>query len=115
MAVCLARSPCGWALRATPLFALPLFLTTLLPPFSTGATIILAKQTTLQPRATTCACATQGAERVRMPLHLQVSSVSPEALRLVEAAGGSVTRVYYTRLGLRALLKVWARGVSGVW
>lgn len=41
-----------------------------------------------------------------MPLHLQVSSVSPTALKLVEAARGSVERVYYTRLGLRALLKV---------
>lgn len=48
----------------------------------------------------------QGHERVCVPLHLQVSSVSPTALRLIEAAGGSVTRVYYTPLGLRALLKV---------
>jgi hypothetical protein len=41
-----------------------------------------------------------------VPLHLQVSSVSPAAKALVEAAGGSVAKVYYTRLGLRALLKV---------
>lgn len=41
-----------------------------------------------------------------MPLHIQVSSCSPKALQLVEAAGGSVERVYYTRLGLKALLKV---------
>jgi hypothetical protein len=53
---------------------------------------------------------TQGKERVRLPLHLQVSSVSPEALRAVERAGGSVTRVYYTQLGLRALLKVRVGG-----
>jgi hypothetical protein len=46
---------------------------------------------------------------VDVPLHLQVSSVSPAAQKLVEAAGGSVTRVYYTRLGLRALLKVGRR------
>jgi hypothetical protein len=49
---------------------------------------------------------TQGCERVDVPLHLEVSSVSPTAQQLVEAAGGSVKRVYYTRLGLRALLKV---------
>lgn len=49
---------------------------------------------------------TQGNERPEVPLHLQVSSVSPKALQLVEAAGGSVERVYYTRLGLKALLKV---------
>lgn len=48
----------------------------------------------------------QGEEKVNRPLHLQVSSVSPEALKLVEAAGGTVERVYYTRLGLKALLKV---------
>ncbi|WIA30586.1 hypothetical protein OEZ86_000668 [Tetradesmus obliquus] len=46
-----------------------------------------------------------GTERVEVPLHLQVSSASPTAQKLVQAAGGSVTRVYYTRLGLRALLK----------
>eukprot|EP00879_Flechtneria_rotunda_P014759 GHRR01015423.1.p1 GENE.GHRR01015423.1~~GHRR01015423.1.p1 ORF type:complete len:290 (+),score=78.45 GHRR01015423.1:373-1242(+) len=46
-----------------------------------------------------------GYERIGTPLHLEVSSASPEAKALVEAAGGSVTRVYYTRLGLQALLK----------
>lgn len=40
------------------------------------------------------------------PLHLQVSAVSEQARQAVEAAGGSVTTVYYNRLGLRALLKV---------
>jgi large subunit ribosomal protein L15 len=48
---------------------------------------------------------TQGTEKLHKPLHLQVSSVSPKALQLVEGAGGSVERVYYTRLGLKALLK----------
>ncbi|KAF6257458.1 hypothetical protein COO60DRAFT_1701840, partial [Scenedesmus sp. NREL 46B-D3] len=46
-----------------------------------------------------------GGECVDVPLHLQVSSASTAAQKLVEAAGGSVTRVYYTRLGLHALLK----------
>jgi hypothetical protein len=35
----------------------------------------------------------------------QVSACDPDVRRIVEAAGGSVTTVYYTRLGLRALLK----------
>lgn len=51
----------------------------------------------------------QGLEKPHVPLHLQVSSVSPKALQLVEAAGGSVERVYYTPLGLKALLKVTAQ------
>lgn len=56
-------------------------------------------------------CCLQGLEKLKVPLHLQVSSVSPKALQLVEAAGGSVERVYYTRLGLKALLKVTAQAV----
>eukprot|EP00882_Tetradesmus_deserticola_P026490 GHRQ01029234.1.p1 GENE.GHRQ01029234.1~~GHRQ01029234.1.p1 ORF type:complete len:342 (+),score=107.46 GHRQ01029234.1:99-1028(+) len=51
-----------------------------------------------------------GNERVDVPLHLQVSSASTAAQELLEAAGGSVTRVYYTRLGLTALLKVRGSG-----
>ncbi|GBF89474.1 50S ribosomal protein L15 [Raphidocelis subcapitata] len=47
----------------------------------------------------------RGADRVDQPLHLQVSAVSASARAAVEAAGGSVTRVYYNGLGLRALLK----------
>eukprot|EP00882_Tetradesmus_deserticola_P025472 GHRQ01027983.1.p1 GENE.GHRQ01027983.1~~GHRQ01027983.1.p1 ORF type:complete len:195 (+),score=45.42 GHRQ01027983.1:680-1264(+) len=54
--------------------------------------------------------APQGDERVDVPLHLQVSSASTAAQELLEAAGGSVTRVYYTRLGLTALLKVRGSG-----
>eukprot|EP00878_Enallax_costatus_P005759 GHUV01006037.1.p1 GENE.GHUV01006037.1~~GHUV01006037.1.p1 ORF type:complete len:298 (+),score=59.21 GHUV01006037.1:210-1103(+) len=46
-----------------------------------------------------------GQEQIQTPLHIQVSSISPKAQAAVEAAGGSVTRVYYTKLGLRALLK----------
>ena len=36
---------------------------------------------------------------------LQVSQVSEEAKAAVEAAGGSVTTVYYNQLGLRALVR----------
>ena len=36
---------------------------------------------------------------------LQVSRVTVRAKEVVEAAGGSVRRVYYNKLGLRALLK----------
>jgi hypothetical protein len=43
---------------------------------------------------------------LKQPLHLQVSAVTDGARRAIEAAGGSVTTVYYNRLGLRALLKV---------
>jgi hypothetical protein len=53
----------------------------------------------------------QGAHKVDRPLHLQVSAASAPARAAVEAAGGSVTAVYYNRLGLRALLKV--RAVQG--
>lgn len=55
----------------------------------------------------------QGTEKPAVPLHLQVSSVSPQALRAVQAAGGSVERVYYTRLGLKALLKVRQGAAAG--
>eukprot|EP00877_Chromochloris_zofingiensis_P012213 jgi/Chrzof1/7245/Cz02g16100.t1 len=40
-----------------------------------------------------------------MPLHLQVSAVTPEAKHAVEQAGGTVVTTYYNQLGLRALLK----------
>jgi large subunit ribosomal protein L15 len=38
-------------------------------------------------------------------VNLEVSRVSAKAKELIEAAGGTVTRVHYNRLGLRALLK----------
>lgn len=47
----------------------------------------------------------RGAEKVDRPIHLQVSAVSAAARAAVEAAGGSVTTVYYNNLGLKALLK----------
>ena len=55
----------------------------------------------------------RGGARVARPLHLQVSAVSDGARRAVEAAGGSVTTVYYNRLGLRALLKPEAFAAKG--
>lgn len=46
-----------------------------------------------------------GADSFSLPMHFEVSRVSQKAKEAVEAAGGSVTRVHYTKLGLRALTK----------
>uniref|UniRef100_A0A3Q7F5J8 SET domain-containing protein n=1 Tax=Solanum lycopersicum TaxID=4081 RepID=A0A3Q7F5J8_SOLLC len=47
----------------------------------------------------------RGAELIQWPIHLEVSRVTARAKAAVEAAGGSVRRVHYNKLGLRALLK----------
>lgn len=47
----------------------------------------------------------RGAEQIKWPIHLEVSRVTVRAKEAVEAAGGSVRRVYYNKLGFRALLK----------
>ncbi|KAH6831436.1 Ribosomal protein L18e/L15 superfamily protein [Perilla frutescens var. hirtella] len=47
----------------------------------------------------------RGAEHIKWPIHLEVSRVTVRAKAAVEAAGGSVRRVYYNKLGFRALLK----------
>ena len=47
----------------------------------------------------------QGAKALTQPVHIQVSQASQKAKEAIEAAGGSVTTVYYNPLGLRALLK----------
>ncbi|KAH9717817.1 Ribosomal L18e/L15P domain-containing protein [Citrus sinensis] len=47
----------------------------------------------------------RGAEKIKWPIHLEVSRVTVRAKAAVEAAGGSVRRVHYNKLGLRALLK----------
>ncbi|CAL5228189.1 g11273 [Coccomyxa viridis] len=47
----------------------------------------------------------KGAVRLRTPVNIQVSQVSAAAREAVEKAGGTVTTVYYNRLGIRALLK----------
>ncbi|PSS26669.1 50S ribosomal protein [Actinidia chinensis var. chinensis] len=47
----------------------------------------------------------RGAEEIQWPIHLEVSRVTVRAKEAVEAAGGSVRKVYYNKLGLRALLK----------
>ena len=47
----------------------------------------------------------QGAVRLRTPVNIQVSQVSAAASDAVEKAGGTVTTVYYNRLGIKALLK----------
>ncbi|GLT29192.1 hypothetical protein SLA2020_040730 [Shorea laevis] len=47
----------------------------------------------------------RGADQIKWPIHLEVSRVTVRAKEVVEAAGGSVRRVYYNKLGMRALLK----------
>eukprot|EP00475_Leptophrys_vorax_P021815 TRINITY_DN29642_c0_g2_i2.p1 TRINITY_DN29642_c0_g2~~TRINITY_DN29642_c0_g2_i2.p1 ORF type:complete len:154 (-),score=10.28 TRINITY_DN29642_c0_g2_i2:112-549(-) len=47
----------------------------------------------------------RGMESLAMPLHFEVSRASSSVRDAVVAAGGSVTRVHYNKLGLRALLK----------
>ncbi|KAK7825132.1 uncharacterized protein LOC112015140 [Quercus suber] len=47
----------------------------------------------------------RGAEQIKWPIHLEISRVTVRAKEAVEAAGGSVRRVYYNKLGFRALLK----------
>lgn len=47
----------------------------------------------------------RGSEQIKWPIHLEVSRVTVRAKEAVEAAGGSVRRVYYNKLGFRALLK----------
>uniref|UniRef100_A0A2P2J3F1 Uncharacterized protein MANES_12G150400 n=1 Tax=Rhizophora mucronata TaxID=61149 RepID=A0A2P2J3F1_RHIMU len=47
----------------------------------------------------------RGADQIKWPIHLEVSRVTVRAKQAVEAAGGSVRRVHYNKLGLRALLK----------
>ncbi|KAL5730447.1 hypothetical protein ACHQM5_003265 [Ranunculus cassubicifolius] len=47
----------------------------------------------------------RGAEQIQWPIHLEVSRVTVRARAAVEAAGGSVRKVYYNKLGFRALLK----------
>ncbi|CAB4290208.1 unnamed protein product [Prunus armeniaca] len=47
----------------------------------------------------------RGAEQIQWPIHFEVSRVTVRAKEAIEAAGGSVRRVYYNKLGFRALLK----------
>jgi hypothetical protein len=42
---------------------------------------------------------------VKTPIHLEVSAASAEAIKAVEAAGGTVTCVHFNKLALRALIK----------
>uniref|UniRef100_A0A1D1ZNE3 Large ribosomal subunit protein uL15/eL18 domain-containing protein n=1 Tax=Auxenochlorella protothecoides TaxID=3075 RepID=A0A1D1ZNE3_AUXPR len=45
----------------------------------------------------------RGAKSWNIPVHIEVSQASAIARQAIEAAGGSVTTVYYNALGLRAL------------
>ncbi|KAG7369670.1 50S ribosomal protein L15 [Nitzschia inconspicua] len=47
----------------------------------------------------------KGKERLRTPIHLEISRASEEAIEAVEAVGGEITTVHYNRLAVRALLK----------
>ncbi|KAK4780326.1 hypothetical protein SAY87_016432 [Trapa incisa] len=47
----------------------------------------------------------RGAEQIQWPIHFEVSRVTVRAKEAVEAAGGSVRKVYYNKLGLKALVK----------
>jgi len=42
---------------------------------------------------------------LRTPIHLEVTSASAEAIKAVEAVGGTVTAVHFNKLALRAHLK----------
>lgn len=47
----------------------------------------------------------RGAELIKWPIHIEVSRVTVSAKAAVEALGGSVRKVFYNKLGLRALIK----------
>eukprot|EP01038_Epipyxis_sp_PR26KG_P009570 gene9570-12891_t len=47
----------------------------------------------------------KGKEKFKSPIHLEVSYASAEAIKAVEAAGGTVTCVHFNRLALRAMMK----------
>ncbi|KAJ3687847.1 hypothetical protein LUZ61_017011 [Rhynchospora tenuis] len=47
----------------------------------------------------------RGAEEIKWPIHLEVTRVTSRAKAAVEEAGGSVRKVYYNKLGFKALLK----------
>mmetsp|Transcript_32486 Transcript_32486/g.103941 ORF Transcript_32486/g.103941 Transcript_32486/m.103941 type:complete len:317 (+) Transcript_32486:13-963(+) len=47
----------------------------------------------------------RGGGQLQVPLHVEAQQLSAPAIQAVEAAGGSVTAVYYSPLALRGLLK----------
>lgn len=64
-----------------------------------------AKLITLRQRHSGVHLMARGGETFDMPLNIEVQLASQRAIEVVEAAGGSVESVYYSRLTLRALLK----------
>jgi len=64
-----------------------------------------AKLITLRQRHSGVHLMARGGETFDMPLNIEVQLASQQAIEVVEAAGGSVESVYYSRLTLRALLK----------
>ncbi|GAQ82313.1 Mitochondrial ribosomal protein L15 precursor [Klebsormidium nitens] len=47
----------------------------------------------------------RGSDEFKHPIKIEVTRVSEQARKTIEAAGGTVTTVYYNKLGLRALYK----------
>lgn len=47
----------------------------------------------------------KGKERLRIPIQLEISRASHDAIEAVESIGGEVTTVHYNQLALRALLR----------
>ena len=47
----------------------------------------------------------KGKEELKVPVHLEVSAASTEAIAAVEKAGGTVTCVHLNKLAIRALVK----------
>jgi large subunit ribosomal protein L15 len=49
----------------------------------------------------------QGSEMFNSKINIEVSRASKKAIERVERQGGQITCAYYTKLGLRVLLKPW--------
>ena len=64
-----------------------------------------AKLVTLRQRHAGVKLLGRGAENFDLPLKIEVQMASQRAIEAVEAAGGELTCVYYSRLTLRGLLK----------
>ena len=47
----------------------------------------------------------RGKTQLKTPIHLEVSQASEEAIKAVEATGGTITCTHFNKLALRALIK----------
>jgi len=64
-----------------------------------------ARLVTLRQKYAGIKLRSRGKTNFKTPLKLEVQDADPAAIKAVEAAGGSLETVYYTRLTLRGLLK----------